>query len=352
MSAAGVAVTAPHPAVHQADRRRARREVVVVAALTCVLLAVAVTSLGLGDFGLSPGEVVGALVGSGDGGATFVVRELRLPRLVTAVLAGASFAVAGGLFQSVLRNPLASPDIIGITQGASVGAVLGLLVLDLSGLPVAALALAGGLVTGSLLYAVAWRGGLTGTRFVVCGIGVAYLAASTVGYLLTRAQVQEAQVALTWITGSVGSARWDTVRLLAAALLLLLPAVAAVRRPLRVLLLGDDVAGGLGVPAERARLATVATGVGLTAVATAVVGPLAFVALTAGPIARRLVGDGGLALVPTALTGAVLVAGADLVATHLLPGDIQAPAGIVTGVVGGPYLVWLLAASRRPGGTA
>jgi iron complex transport system permease protein len=330
-------------------RKRRRRYLRTVLCLGTATVTVAVASLTVGDYDLSPLDVLQTLLARGDSGAEFVVLDLRLPRLLLALLVGVAFAVAGGLFQAALRNPLASPDIIGISQGASVGAVLALLALDVAGLLVPAFALAGATVTGVVLYAVAWRGGLAGYRFVLSGIGVAYMATSVVGYLLTRSGVQDAQTALTWVTGSVGTAEWGAIRTLAVAIAVLLPMTALVAPWLRALLLGDDTAASLGVPPERARMAVLALGVALAAVATAAVGPLAFVALTAAPIARRLLGDGSLALVPGALVGATLVAAADLVAQHLLPSDLEVPVGIVTGVVGGPYLIWLLVTARRRG---
>jgi iron complex transport system permease protein len=355
----GVGVSAP-VAVPQAAlagvRRegllRRRRYLLVSGSLGAALFTVSVTALTVGDFDLTPFDVLAALVGQADSGAMFVVVDLRLPRLLLALLVGVAFALAGALFQSVLRNPLASPDIIGISQGASVGAVVAILGLTLSGPAVSLFALLGALATGAVLYAVAWRGGLAGFRFVLSGIGVAYMATSMIGYLLTRAGVQEAQSALTWLTGSLGTAQWGAIRILALELLVLVPAAALLGPRLRILTMGDETAAALGVRPEHVRLAVVGVGVCLAAVATAAVGPLAFVALTAAPIARRLLGDGTLGLFPSVLTGATLVVGADLVAQHLVPGGIEVPAGIVTGVIGGPYLIWLLATSRRGGRVA
>jgi iron complex transport system permease protein len=342
----------PLAAVRRSARTRRRRYVLLNLALVATILAVSVAALTVGDFDLGPLDAVAALTGDADGYVTFVVVDLRLPRLLLGLLVGMALGLAGALFQSVLRNPLASPDIIGISQGASAGAVLAILGLGLSGPAVAVYALLGATVTGAVLYAVSWRGGLAGFRFVLSGIGVAYMATSLVGYLLTRAGVQEAQTALTWMAGSVGSAQWGAIRNVAVALVVLVPAAAVVAPRLALLLLGDDTAAALGVRPERVRLAVVGVGVGLAAVATAAVGPLAFVALIAAPVARRLLDDGSLALVPCALTGAALVGCADLVAQHVIPGDLEVPVGIVTGAVGGPYLVWLLATSRRGGKVA
>ncbi|MCW2812969.1 MAG: Iron transporter [Nocardioides sp.] len=328
-------------------RRRARRSVVTLA-LVAAALALVVVALMLGDFPLTLGEVVGVLTGGGDEVARLVVVEFRGPRIVLALLVGVALGLAGALFQSVLRNPLASPDVIGISQGASAGAVTALLVGGVTGLAVSFAALGGGLAVGLLLYAVAWRGGLTGHRFVLSGIGVAYVCTSVIGYVLTRSEVQEAQAALLWMTGSVGQADWQLVRLLGWSLVVLVPLVALVARALDVLLLGDQQAASLGLRPEVTRALVVGLGVALACVATAAAGPVAFVAFIAAPVARRLVGDGGLALVPSALVGLVLVLGADVVAQHVLPADMSVPVGVVTGAIGGPYLIWLMATRRAP----
>ncbi len=347
-----VSVPAPAPAETAAHalrtlRSRRRRHAWVVTTSLALLTAVlALTALMLGDVPLSVGQVVSALVGGDDLVADLVVRQLRLPRVALGILVGIAFGLAGALFQSVLRNPLASPDVIGVSQGASAGAVGALLLGGATGVAVPLAALAGGAGVGLLLYVVAWRGGVTGHRFVLSGIGVAYLCSSLVGYLLTRSDVRQAQAALVWMTGSLGQADWGLVQGLAAALALLVPLTALVARTLGLLLLGDDQAGGLGLRPEPTRAVVIVLGIALACVATAAAGPVAFVAFVAAPVARRLLDDGGLALVQAALVGAALVTGADVVAQHLLPADLSVPVGVVTGAVGGPYLIWLLASGR------
>jgi iron complex transport system permease protein len=332
--------------VRSAHRRRERTVVAVLAALVAALAAL---SLCVGGYGISPADVARTLLGQGEGLQELVVMELRLPRLTMAALVGVALALSGALFQSILDNPLASPDIVGITAGASVGAVSALLVLGVGGLPVSAFAFAGALVAALAIYLLAWRDGVTGDRFVLIGIGVAFMANAVVGYLLTRSDVRDAHAAFVWLVGSVGSARWDEVAVLAGALALLVPAAALLAGRLRALQLGDDAAVGLGVRAQADRLGLIVVGVALAAVATAAAGPVAFVALISAPIARRLVGTGGLALVPAALVGVATVTAADFAAQHLLPGALQAPAGVVTGAIGAPYLLWLLAVSGRRG---
>lgn len=325
---------------------RTRLVTLILVAFAVVLAAV---SLSVGSYTLPIPELVQALIGQGSGSDNFIIFRLRMPRLVLALLVGVAFGVAGALFQTLLRNPLASPDIIGVSQGASVAAAFSILVLGLSGAAVSLAAFVGALVIAAGIYLLAWRGGVTGFRFVLIGVGVAFMVQAVLSYLITRGDVREVQQALVWIVGGLGGATWADIAVISVALAVLLPIVGVFSARLRILQLGDDAAGGLGLRPERARLAILFLGVALVAAATAFVGPLAFVAFVSAPIARRMLGTGGLALIPSALVGSVLVVAADFVAQHLLPGGVQVPAGIVTGLVGAPYLLWLLATTNRGG---
>lgn len=345
-SAAASAITL---AMDAARRTRRRHAALVSAVLVLIVLGLVVTNLSTGSYALSPGELLATLTGRGDGGSTFVVWRLRIPRILLGALAGIAFGVAGALFQTVLRNPLASPDILGISGGASAAAAFGILILGVSGLSVTLLALGGGLIVALAIYLLAWRDGVSGFRFVLVGVAFAFLCSSVIGYLVTRGDVREVQQALVWTVGGIGGADWSEIAVLAATLAVLLPLTAAALPRLRMMQLGDESAAGLGVRVERTRLIVLLLAVALAAVATAFTGPIAFVAFVSAPIARRLVGNGALALVPSALVGIVVVLGADLLAELLLPGS-QVPVGIVTGLIGAPYLLWLLA-SRR-GGTS
>ena len=342
MTAAAASVTVQRSGV----RNRERTIILVVAAIAVVLMTV---SLSVGAYTLPLPELLQTLIGQGSGSDNFIIFRLRMPRLALAVLVGAAFGVSGALFQTLLRNPLASPDIIGISGGASVAAAFSILVLGLSGAAVSLAAFAGALIVAAGIYLLAWRGGVTGFRFVLIGVGVAFMVQAVLGYLITRGDVREVQQALVWMVGGLGSASWPDIAVVTVALAMLLPLVRVFSARLRTLQLGDEAAGGLGVRPERTRLAILLLAVALVAVATAFVGPLAFVAFVSAPIARRMLATGGLALVPSALVGIVLVVAADFVAQHLLPGSLQVPAGIVTGLVGAPYLLWLLATTNREG---
>ncbi|MET4637072.1 iron chelate uptake ABC transporter family permease subunit [Mycetocola sp. 2940] len=330
-------------------RRSTPKELWVIGILVLLVVAVACVSLAVGAYTLSVADLVTTLLGQGARGDTVIVFRLRLPRVALGILTGAAFAVAGALFQTLLRNSLASPDIIGISQGASVSAATAILIFGASGFVVSLSAFGGALAVAAAIYLLSWRNGVSGYRFVLIGVGAAFFLQSVLGYLLTRGDVREVSQALVWMVGGVGGAQWSEIVVVACALALLLPVVAALAPRLRVLQLGDDAAGGLGVTVERTRVLLLVAAVALCAVATAFVGPIAFVAFVSAPIARRIVGTGSLALIPSALVGILLVLSADFVAQHALPGELQVPAGIITGIIGAPYLLWLLATADRGG---
>lgn len=331
-------------------RSRKRRELLVGSAIAVVALIVFTLALTLGDFPVSPSQLIGSLLspitGSANPGIDFIVLELRLPRAIAALLVGAAFGIAGIVFQSILRNPLASPDVIGISAGASAAAVYAIVLLGWSGILVSFSAFAGAAVAAIAIAAFAWRKGLDGYRIVLVGIGVAAILNAVVSYVLTRGTITEAQQALTWLVGSFNGSSFESqVVPLAIALAVLLPLVLVLGPDLKNLQLGDDAARALGTRAELSRVVLLGAAVVLAAFAAATVGPLAFVAFLAGPIARRILGTASLGVIPTALIGAIITIGADLVAQYLFP--VQLPAGVVTGAVGAPYLLWLLATSSR-----
>jgi iron complex transport system permease protein len=323
------------------------RALAVGAGCAVLALAVGVLSIGSGDYPISPGDVVRTLAGDGTPGQDFIVNELRLPRVVTALLVGAALALAGALFQSLVRNPLGSPDVLGFTQGAAAGALV-VVVAGGSSLALAGGAVIGGMITGTAIYALAWRHGVPGNRLVLIGIGTAAILTGVNSYLFTRAQLMEAARALLWLTGSLDGRGWADVMPLLTAMVVLVPVVLGRGRALRVIEMGDDIANGLGVRVERTRLILLASAVLLASLAAAAAGPVNFVALTAPQLARRLTRQPGPNLLPSMCTGAVLLVSADWAAQRLITGH-QLPVGVVTGVLGGGYLVWLLATQRRAG---
>jgi iron complex transport system permease protein len=333
--------------VAAARRGRARRRRAVIAVLVVLIAAAFATSLMVGRTFYPPLDVLRVVAGQDVDGATFTVGTLRLPRAALAVVTGLCFGLGGVTFQTMLRNPLASPDVIGISAGASAAAAFAIVVLGLSGGAVSAVAIVAGLAVALVIHGLSARGGSAGARFVLVGIGVAKMLESATLYILSLAGQWDLQEALRWLTGSLNGSTWEAVLPALVALVVLAPVLLTRSRHLGAMQLGDDTAAALGVRVERNRLLIVVAAVGLIAFATAAAGPIAFVAFLAGPIAARVVGPRGSLLLPAALVGALLVLVADLVGQYAL--GTRFPVGVVTGVLGAPYLLYLIVRTHRTG---
>lgn len=331
-------------------RQRSRRRVLALSGLALAVLLAFVATLMVGRTVYGLDEVIPVLLGEPVPGASFTVGELRLPRATLAVLAGFAFGIAGATFQTMLGNPLASPDILGVSSGAGAAAVFGIIVLGVNDSATSVFALAGALATAGAIFLLSNRGGFAGTRFILIGIGLASMLQSITSYMLARAAEWDIQRAMQWLTGSLSGASWEQLAPLALVTAALLPVLLLGARSLELLRFGSDAATALGVPVGRARLVLIIAAVALLAFATAGSGPIMFVAFMAGPIAARLAGPGSSILLPAGLTGALLVLLADLVGQNLL-GE-RYPVGVVTGVLGAPYLILLLIRMNRTGQTS
>ncbi|MFF2650193.1 FecCD family ABC transporter permease [Streptomyces sp. NPDC058045] len=353
------ALPAPRPVVpagHSVLRHRRatflvhRRSVLVAAVLSVLLAVVSVLSLSVGESFVPPSSVVRVVLQlpSPD---ELVVGVLRLPRLVLGLLAGTAFGIAGALVQTVARNPLASPDVIGVTHGAGAATVAALAfgAVSQEGLPFASVG--GGLAAALLVYVFAWRRGMQSSRFVLIGIGVSVALGSLTRLFLTKGDYLVAQQAKVWLTGSLNSRGYEEAAPLAVVLLLAVPAALWAARAQRGASFDDDTATALGIRPGRVRLGLTVLGVVLASVATGAAGPIDFVALLAPQIARRLTRTAHVPLLSSALTGALLVVAADLLARRLFA-PIELPVGVLTAAVGAPCLMWLIARTRsRTGGT-
>lgn len=333
---------------HQREAK-ARR---VTIGLVLALLVASAAALTLGDYPVPPEEIVRSLfspfTGLANKGVDFIILQVRLPRLFLALLSGTAFGLSGIIFQTLLRNPLASPDIIGIAHGASAAAVFCIIVLGWTGLAVSLGGFAGALLTAFAIYLLAWRNGVTAYRVVLIGIGTAAMLSAVISYLFTRARLFEVQQAMAWLVGSLNAARPGDSFVLAAMLVVTVPLLIVLARGLDGLELGDDTAHALGTRVEQTRLGLMVTGVALAAFATAAVGPVGFVAFVSGPIARRLMGGAGRGIPQAGLVGALVMLVSDLLAQHALP-NMQLPTGVVTGGFGAAFLLWLLIVSGRSG---
>ncbi|MFD7411398.1 FecCD family ABC transporter permease [Kitasatospora purpeofusca] len=325
-----------------------RRSALAALGLLLALAVTVVASLCLGESTVAPGEVLKVVLGQ-PSPHELVVGEFRLPRVVVGLLAGTAFGLAGALIQTVARNPLASPDVVGVSWGAT-ATVVGLLaygVVDSTGqVPFAAVA--GGLAAGLLVYLLAWRRGLHAQRFVLIGIGVSVALSSLTSLFLTKGDGFQAQAAKVWMTGSLNGSGYDQAGWLAWVLLAAVPVALWAARAQRSISFDDATAVGLGLRLDRIRLGMALLGVVLASCAAGAAGPVDFVALMAPQIAVRLARSAQIPLFCSALTGALVVVLADLLARRLLS-PVELPVGVVTGLVGAPYLMWLLIRSRRGG---
>ena len=326
-------------------RRPARRTLLVCAAALLAIVIAAIAGLALGDYPLTTDEVIGVLTGRVDGLARTVVLDWRLPRVLAAIGFGAALGVSGAIFQTLTRNPLASPDIIGLANGSFTGMLVALLLLGGSWPALMAGSLLGGLAAAVAIFLLALRQGLSGFRFIVVGIGVSAMLAAFNSWLLLRADLDVALFAAAWGAGTLNTATATVVWPALACLVVLFAVLPFAARPLRQLELGDDVAAATGVRLTRERAILIGLAVALVSAVTAVAGPIAFIALAAPQIARRLTRSPGIPLVATGLVGGVLLLASDLVAQHLIP--LTVPVGVVTVVVGGLYLTQLLLQERR-----
>lgn len=309
--------------------------------VTCLVVAAGTLLLG-DDYPLSIPEALSALLGIGDDPlAQYFVQEQRAPRIVLALAVGAALGASGAIFQTLSANPLGSPDVVGFTVGAATGALLQIIVFDAGPTAVALGALAGGFAAAGLVYVLAWREGLSGIRLVLVGIGIAAVLQGVNALLVVRASLSAAMTAAVWLAGSFNAATWTETVVVLAAVAVLVPAALALARPLDTIALGDDLATGLGVRVERRRFELVLVGVALVSLAVAAAGPIAFVALAAPQIGRRITGVAGAGILGAALTGALLVLVSDVLARRILA-PTELPVGVVTGALGGVYLIWLL----------
>ncbi|MDR2419066.1 MAG: iron chelate uptake ABC transporter family permease subunit [Treponema sp.] len=330
--------------IRQARLRQWRLVFGGLVALT-LILAAAMLILGRTIYPVS--VVVRVLLGDDIPGASFAIATLRLPRMLSGAFAGIAFGMSGSIFQTMLRNPLASPDVIGVASGSSVAAVICILVFRLSGMAVSGISMAAGLLCATLIYTLSGGGTFAGGRLILIGIGVSAMQNAVISYLMFRASQYDIPGALRWLSGSLNGIRLERVPPLIAVVAVLGTAAVLLTRRLNLLELGDETASALGVSVKRTKLWLTLCAVFLVAVATSTTGPIAFVAFLSGPIATQIAGRGRASVLPAAFTGASLVLAADLLGQFAF--DTQFPVGVITGILGAPYLLFLLIRMNRIG---
>ena len=328
--------------------RISRTGALITTAAWAVALTVAAASLTLGEYPITVTDALEVLAGGGTRIEQDIVLNGRLPRAATGLGVGAAFALSGAILQRIATNPLVSPDIIGINSGAALGALVVLIVLGGGGATLVVGALIGALATAVVILLIAYQRGLQGFRLVLVGIGVAAMLSSGISYLLTRSNINEAMSAAAWLTGSLANRSTLHVTIIGMTLLMAAPVLVVLARHLRLLELGDDLARTLSGTRQGYRVSLVLVAIVLAAMATAAAGPIAFVALVAPQIVRRLLAERHVGLAPAAAFGALLVVSADL-AARLVFAPTEMPVGILTAMFGAPVLLYLLARANRIG---
>ncbi|MDQ0230903.1 iron complex transport system permease protein [Metabacillus malikii] len=327
--------------------KRRRRFILVTSLLATIAFVLCSAMLMLGNTIYPVSEVIRVLLGEKVKGASFAVETIRFPRMVAGVFSGFAFGVAGHIFQTMLRNPLANPNVIGITAGSSAAAVFCIIVLHASNAFVSIASIFGGLATVIVIFLLSKSHSFSIGRLILIGIGIQAMLNAVISYLLLIGQQHDIPTAMRWLSGSLNGAKMENLYPLIVTVLLFTPIIIAFGKRLDMLELGEQTATSLGVDTNKTRLVLIISSVLIIALATSATGPIAFVAFLSGPIAKRLVGVGISSIIPAGLVGVILVLASDLVGQFAFVA--RYPVGVITGILGAPYLIYLLIQMNRKG---
>lgn len=328
-------------------RQRGRRWILVTGFLALLSIVLCCAMLLLGNTIYPIGDVIQTLLGEQMQGVSFAVNTIRLPRMLTGLFAGFAFGIAGNTFQTMLRNPLASPDVIGITSGSSAAAVFCIIILQTNSSIVSVASVLAGLATVIVIYILSRGKSFSVGRIILIGIGVQAMLNAVVSYLMLVGAEQDLPAAIRWLSGSLNGSQMHELPPLIITVLIFSPIIIVLRKNLSILELGEQSATSLGVNTDITRIALIVSAVCMIALATATTGPIAFVAFLSGPIAKRLVGVSFSSVIPAGLVGVNLVLLADLIGQFAF--EVRYPVGIITGILGAPYLIYLLIRMNRKG---
>lgn len=333
--------------IKQGRRLRRRRWILVTSLLFTLAIVLCCAMLLLGNTIYPVNDVIRTLSGEQIKGVTFAVNTIRLPRMLAGLFAGFAFGIAGYIFQTMLRNPLANPNVIGITSGSSAAAVFCIVILHTSNTVVSIVSVIAALITVILIYLLSKGRTFSIGRLILVGIGIQAMLDAFISYVLLKGDQQDIPAAIRWLSGSLNGSQMDELPPLVIAVLICTPIVLLLGKHLSILELGEQAATTLGVRTDLARILLIVSSVCMIALATATTGPIAFVSFLAGPIAKRIVGIGFSSIIPAGLVGANLVLAADLIGQFAF--EVRFPVGIITGILGAPYLIFLLIRMNRKG---
>lgn len=328
-------------------RQRRRRWILVTSLLTILAGVLCCTMLLLGNTIYPIQEVIRTLLGEQIPGVSFAVNTIRLPRMLAGLFAGFAFGIAGYIFQTMLRNPLANPNVLGITSGSSAAAVLCITVFHTSNTMISIASIIGGVITVVIMYLLSRGKSFSIGRLILIGIGIQAMLDAVISYLLLVSAQQDIPAALRWLNGSLNGSQIEELPPLVITVIIFTPIVILLGKHLNMLELGEQMASSLGVATDKTRILLIVSSVLMLAIATATTGPIAFVSFLAGPIANRLVGVSFSNMVPAGLVGTNLVLAADLIGQFAF--EYRFPVGIITGLLGAPYLILLLIRMNRRG---
>ncbi len=331
----------------QSRSKRKHRYITTMVILIIIALGLCCAMLMLGNTIYPVKDVIAVLLGEDVKGASFTVGTLRFPRMLAGLLAGFAFGVGGYVFQTMLRNPLANPNVIGITTGSSAAAVFCIVVLHASNTMISIASVVGGLLTVAVLYVLSKSSSFSIGRLILIGIGIQAMLNAFISYLMLIAKTHDLPTALRWLSGSLNGAKVETILPLLILIVICTPILIYFSNHLEMLELGEQAATSLGVSTNQVRIILLISAVLVIALATATTGPIAFISFLAGPIARRIVGVGFSALIPSGLIGVILVLAADLIGQFAF--ETHYPVGVITGIIGAPYLIFLLIKLNRKG---
>ncbi len=327
--------------------KRRRRYIIVTSILAIIAFVLCCAMLMLGNTIYPVDDVLRVLLGEEVKGASFAIGTIRLPRMLAGVFAGFAFGVGGYVFQTMLRNPLANPNVIGITAGSSAAAVFSIIVLHASYTVVSIASVIGGLATVIVIFLLSRGTSFSIGRLILIGIGIQAMLNAVISYLLLIGQQHDIPTAMRWLSGSLNGSKMETLYPLIVVVLIFAPIIIASGKRLELLDLGEQTATSLGVHTDKTRIVLLMSSVIILALATATTGPIAFVAFLSGPIANRLVGIGFSNIIPSGLVGIILVLASDLVGQFAFVA--RYPVGVITGILGAPYLIYLLYRMNRKG---